>query len=685
MNLARRVVIALSLTMACGLAQSVSAERFRAAPDGNTTPASDEARKGDEAIYRQHILTLSNPYFEGRCPGTRGNADAAEYLQFHMVRAGLTPAFPSGEGAARKPESSFFQPFTPGRLRDGTMTVAVQKASASMGGASREWAAETEFRALGLSGNGTATGALVCVGYGLKEGRDGYTNLPAGTSLKGKVALVLRFEPMNDEGKSQWANSGWSPRAGLPDKLAAVAEAGAAGIILVHPPGAKDPRMGRLATLSETKGDGPLGIPVVMMTEEAADSLCKGGDEQGRSLAALTKVFNTKGDPIDLGKTSVTLEVKTARDKVTTNNVGGILRGKGALADEFLVIGAHYDHVGYGEFGSLAGATGTIHPGADDNASGTSGMLLMARKLAEMYSKLPADASVRSVLFLGFSAEESGLEGSAFYCKPENMIVPKEKHYFMINLDMIGRLRDAPPLEVTGVGSAGGLSEWLKPYFDNAGFKIVTKARAPGNSDHASFFRAGIPIAFFFTGLHGEYHRPADTADLINVEGAVKVVDLVYRIALDATSRTQPLPFGEKSEEEKAKPAEPKPEATKPEEAKPAGAKPAEAAPAEANRPAPGGAGVRFGVQPGDYADDKPGLLVGEVYAGTPAAEAGLKKGDRIVKWNDTTIKDAESFTSQLRSGKPGDKVTIKYLRDGTSGEQTTVVTLVARQTTPGG
>jgi len=680
MNLVRRVAVALALTSVCGFAQSSYSGSVLGAPDGNTTPASAEARKSDEAVYRQHILTLSNPYFEGRCPGTRGNADAAEYLQFHMSRAGLTPAFSTGEGPTLKRESSFFQPFTPGRLREGTMSVEVQKASAAMSGGAREFTAEADFRALGLSGNGTATGELVCVGYGIKEGRDGYTNLPSGTSLKGKVALVFRFEPMNDEGKSQWASSGWSPRAGLPDKLAAVAQAGAAGIILVHPPGAKDPRVGRLATLSETKGDGPMGIPVVMMTEDAVDALCKAGDAQGRSLADLTKAFNTKGDPIELTKASVTLEVKTTREKVTTNNVGGILKGKGALADQFVVIGAHYDHVGYGEFGSLAGATGTIHPGADDNASGTSGMLLLTRKLADYYAKLPADASVRSVLFLGFSAEESGLEGSAFYCKPENMIVPKDRHYFMMNLDMIGRLRDAPPLEVTGVGSAGGLAEWLKPYFDNAGFKIVTKARAPGNSDHASFFRAGIPIAFFFTGLHGEYHRPADTADLINVEGATQIVDLVYRIAIDATSRTQPLPFGEKSEAEKPKPTE-----VKPDEVKPVEGKPAEAKADEANRPAPGGAGVRFGVQPGDYADDKPGLLVGEVYPGTPAAEAGLKKGDRIVKWNDTAIKDAETFTTQLRAGKPGDKVTIGYVREGVSGEQSTVVTLVARQTSPGG
>lgn len=669
----RTSVFLTTLSLLAGFAASAGAA-FHLGDDLHT-PATAEARKADESLYRQHINTLSNPYFEGRCPGTRGNHDAADYLEFHMKRVGLSPAFSSGTGAEAKPSSSFFQPFTPSRLREGKLTIGVQKLHASAGGSERDLAGGADFAALGLSGSGSASGNIVLVGFGIKEGKNGYTNLPAGTDLKGKIALVLRFEPMTDEGKSQWAESGWSPNAGLPDKLNAIAAAGASGIILVHPPGAKDPRVGRLATLAETVGDGPMKIPVVMVTEATADALCKGGDAQGRSLADFTKLYNTKGDPVDLGKASVALEVKMVREKITTNNVGGVLRGKGALADQYVVIGAHYDHVGYGEFGSLAGATGTIHPGADDNASGTSGMLVLARKLSDHYAKLPADANARSVLFLGFSAEESGLEGSAYYCRTENMIAPKDKHYLMLNLDMIGRLRDAPPLEVTGVGSAQGLNEWLQPYFDNAGFKIVTRARAPGNSDHASFFHAGIPIAFFFTGLHGEYHRPADTADLINVEGAAQIVDLVYRIALDATTRATPLVFGEKKEEEK--PAE------KPSEAKPADNKPSgDAAPAPAG---PSGSGVRFGIQPGDYADDKPGVLVGEIRPGTPADAAGLKKGDRLLKWNGDTLKDVEAFTSKLRSAKAGDKVKITYTRDGVEGEQTTEVTLVARQANPGG
>ncbi|MEK6703906.1 MAG: M28 family peptidase [Planctomycetota bacterium] len=621
-------------------------------------PASDETRKADEFVYRQHVTTLSNPYFEGRCPGTRGNQDAAEYLEFYFKRYGLTPAF-THDG---KPFSTFMQPFTPVGMRDGKTTIASQ--TVKLGDAAL--VPENDFRALGSSGNGTVTGPIVFVGYSVPDGENEYKSYEAQTSLKGKIALILRFEPMGDDGGSKWSEEGWSPRSALPAKIEAAAKRGAAAIIVVNPPGAKDTRAKRLATLAETAAKGEvLGIPAVMLSTDAADKLVRNADAKGRTLAELRKLADAKGEVIDLPNGTVTIQTELKREVVTTNNVGGILKGKGALADEYVVIGSHYDHVGYGDFGSLSNSRGTIHPGADDNASGTSGTLTLAKKFGEMYAKLPEGASCRSILFLGFSAEESGLEGSRFYC--QHMIVPREKNYVMLNLDMIGRLRDAPPLEITGVGSAVGLEAWLQPYFDNAGFKTVAKKRAPSNSDHASFYNVKIPIAFFFTGLHGEYHRPADTVDLINIEGAAKVVDLVYRIATDATTRTEPLVFGEPKAPVAAVPAPEAPPATPP-----------AAAPGGDTPVANAGGGVRFGIMPGDYADEKAGVLVGEVFPNTPAAKAGLKAGDRITKWNGTVVKDVEAWTPLLRGSKPGDKVEITYLRD--SVEATCTVVLEARK-----
>jgi hypothetical protein len=237
----------------------------------------------------------------------------------------------------------------------------------------------------------------------------------------------------------------------------------------------------------------------------------------------------------------------------------------------------------------------------------------------------------------------------------------------MINMDMIGRLRDDPALEVSGLGTAPGLADWLQPYWDKAGFPIkplVKRSAFDGRSDHASFHQAKIPAIFFFTGLHDDYHRPADTADKINVEGAVKIVDLACRIAIDASTRTKPLVFGDGSEE--AKPAAPAPAA----------------APAGDNTPARVGMGrVRFGIMPGDYADDKAGVLVGGLSPGSPAEKAGIKKDDRLLKWNGETLKDVEAFTAKLREGKPGEKVKILLTRDGKDIELE--VTLEERQSPP--
>ncbi len=645
----------LALAGAATLATALSASPARVQPaaggavESRYMPAADDARKADEIVYRQHILTLSNPYFEGRCPGTRGNHDAAEYLEFYFKRYGLSPAF-TGDA---KPFTTYMQPFTPVGMRDGKTSITSQ--SVKLGDAAL--APDTDFRALGSSGNASASGPVAFVGYSIPEGNDGYKTYDESTSLKGKIALILRFEPMGDDGGSKWSEDGWSPRSALPAKVAAAVKRGAAGIIVVNPPGAKDPRAKRLATIAETSANAEIQtIPVVMLSTDAADKLVRTADTKSRTLAELRALADAKGGVIDLPNAAVTIQTDLKREVVTTNNVGGILRGKGALADEFVVIGSHYDHVGYGEFGSLSGSHGTIHPGADDNASGTSGTLTLAKKLGEIYANLPASANCRSILFLGFSAEESGLEGSKFYT--QHMIAPREKHYLMLNLDMIGRLRDVPPLEITGVGSAAGLEAWLQPYFDNAGFKAVAKKGAPSNSDHASFYNVKIPIAFFFTGLHGEYHRPADTADLINIEGAAKVVDLVYRIATDASTRNEPLVFGE-----------PKAPAPAPQ--------PAPAAAGDKPLPTAGG-GVRFGIMPGDYADEKAGVLIGDVFPDTPAAKAGLKAGDRITKWNGAVVKDVEAWAPLLRAGKLGERVEITYLRD--SKEQTCTVTLEERK-----
>jgi Zn-dependent M28 family amino/carboxypeptidase len=331
-----------------------------------------------------------------------------------------------------------------------------------------------------------------------------------------------------------------------------------------------------------------------------------------------------------------------------------VLPGVGDLADEIIVIGSHYDHVGYGYFGSRMGAAarGKLHPGADDNASGTSGNMLAARRISEALKALPEGTPRRTVLFLAFCAEESGLNGSRHYVL--NPIAELKQHALMLNMDMIGRLRDTK-LELGGVGTGEGLKEFLEPYVNASGLTVAMKKSGQGPSDHASFASAGVPALFFFTGLHDQYHAPTDTPDTINVEGAVQVADLVARITIDAATRETNFPF-----------------------TSPTGGLPGtndNASPTTSM----GSVKVRFGVAPGDYSGEEDGVLIGDVSPGLPADKAGLKAGDLMVEWDGHKLRDVEGWMPLLAQHKPGDVVRITYVREG--ARLMTEATLVARGT----
>lgn len=660
-SLRRRVPLA-ALVLVAGLSLGLASPAAMGQTGDKHAPESAEVLTADANVYRQHIFTLANPWFEGRCPGDRGNADAADYIEFYFRRAGLTPAF-TEDGKAF---STFHQYFVPGRLQGGKLEAVAEGLTAKVAGGDKVLAAGKDMRVLAISGTGKLEGSPVFVGYGIPEGNDGYKGFTGGVELKGKIALLMRFEPMKADGNSKWAETGWSPRADLPAKVTACFDHGATAVVLVNAPGASDNRASRLMSFTDGSGSTRRQFPgpVLAMSNTAAAEFVAGADANGRSLEDLRKLADASGDMIDLPKGKLAIDAEVRREEHRTSNVAGVIKGKGALADEYVVIGAHYDHVGYGDFGSNSNARGVIHPGADDNGSGTSGVLTVAQKLSDYYAKLPADANCRSLLIMTFSAEESGLEGSRFYTR--NMIAAKDKHYVMLNMDMIGRLRDEPPLEVSGLGTSPTLAAWLKPYWDNAGFAIrplVQRSQFDDRSDHASFHRANIPAIFFFTGLHDDYHRPIDTADKINIDGAVKIVDLVYRIAIDASTRTEPLPFGDGS-----KPAETKPVATTP------------TTPTRDETPTPSGPGmgrVSFGIAPA-YDEEGEGVVAAEVRPNTPAEKAGLKAEDRILTWNGEKIASVADFAAKLRGANPGDKIKVKYTRGGKEAE--TEVTLAERK-----
>lgn len=612
-----------------------------------TPPASADQLAADQEVLKKHIGTLSSEEYEGRFPGTKGAKMAADYVQYHfeqLSKYGMVPAFADAEDPSKK---TYRQPFD----APAKNVAEKQVATYSIDGAEIKLEAGKDFNVLGLSGSADATAPLAFAGYGITMADDGYTSYPdggdAGPRVDGKIAIVLRFEPMNEDGTSRWAKEGWSFAAGLEPKIGSAIRRGAKGVIVVNPPGAKDDRMGKLEDVNSVSSREPYEVPVVMMSTEAAEALVKAADPQGRTLLELRKLADKEGVIVEMPKATVTLGAKVGKLRPRTDNVGAVLPGVGELKDRYVVFGAHYDHLGTGLVGvRFPSDRGQIFHGADDNASGTSGMIMNAAKIAEAFSKLPADKPRRSVLFLAFSAEESGLNGSRYYT--QHPIVPIEQHDYMINTDMIGRLSDKP-LEAGGVGTAEGLADWLSPYFESSGLKIAGKPGGSGPSDHASFYAANVPVLFLFSGMHPDYHRPTDTAEKINYEGAAKIADMAKRIGIDAALRPEPFKFTSSGG---------------------AGA-------ATGDQPAPGRGRIRFGIAPGDYAGDEKGVLVGEVLPDTPAAKAGLRKNDLIIKWNDNRVVGVEEWMPYFNAAKPGDVVKVTVLRD--KQEMDINVTLEAR------
>lgn len=616
-----------------------------------------EAIGPDARAFAQHNMTLSNRFFEGRVPGSNGNRLAAEYIEHWFVKSGLEPAFPGSEPAADgteviTPSSSYRQTFNYGT----ELNVHDSAAAFNLGAAGvRSLRLNSEYTILGMSGSGTVTAPIVFVGYSVEGGRDGYKSYPDGTDLTGKIAVLLRFEPMDAEGRSKWARRGWSPASSLDAKVHRAAARGAAGIIVVNPPGAADHRATQLSTSRDTMSEGGAQtIPVIMADADAVEQLMQAADPTdgpARSLMEFRKLADAEGGVIDLPNATATITTRLSVEPVKTDNVGGVLRGRGSLADQYLVIGAHYDHVGTGPVGVRDTNFGKLHPGADDNASGTSGMLVLADKLSRAYAELPAGAAARSIVFLAFSAEEGGLHGSEHYVNHPS--VPLDRVKLMINLDMIGRLRADPGLEIGGTQSGDGLYDWLKPFFDGfSGVPIKHGPEIASNSDHANFYNKKIPILFFFTGLHPDYHTPTDTAFGIDPIGAARVIDLAYRVTAGAAQRDELFPFAPRRRPEATRAAEDRPDAARPRV-------------------------VRFGIVPERAAEGVAGVLVGSVYERTTASEAGFKPGDRITAWNGKPIADIQAWTALLRSHKPGDEVEIAYERSGES--LTAKVTLRAR------
>ncbi len=307
-------------------------------------------------------------------------------------------------------------------------------------------------------------------------------------------------------------------------------------------------------------------------------------------------------------------------------NVMGRIPGNGEF-DGVIVIGAHYDHLGFGNDGSLEPDSRAIHNGADDNASGTAALLEVARQMNERRGQLKRD-----VVFMAFSAEERGLVGASNIVRrpPEGLAI--ENIVAMVNMDMVGRLRD-DKLSVLGGDSAEEWDDLVGPLCEHYGFECTVGGDGFGSSDQSAFFAADVPVLHFFTGTHSEYHKPSDDANLINAEGGARIAWLVSDVASTVANREGELTLVKTSDGPQRRMA----------------------------------LKARLGTIP-DYAgpaDGSPGLLLSDVRPESPAEEAGLQRGDIIVQIGDMEIASVQDYMVVLSESNPGDTAPVIVIRDG--------------------
>lgn len=590
----------------------------------------------DPALVKQFdemLAIIAAPEMEGRVPGSQGIEKAATYIQTHLEDLGLDPAFVDESGTP-----TYRQP-----MQMGKHTAATH---VSLTAGETSYTDFDDVSPLAFSGTDTASAPAVFVGYAIVSGPNNYLGFETNEAVEDKIAIVLNYEPMNEDGSSKWRDEGWTHNSRLTYKVTALDRRGAAGVIIVNPPHAMDDRVDVLETVESTappsnrmgeRGGPEYDIPVVHATPAVAETILSylGSDTD---LQGLIEQANEGGIVKPLGNKQITLSVEMERTPRMTDNIGAILPGKGPLADEYVVIGSHYDHVGFGKFGTRRQTDrGKLHPGADDNGSGSTANMISAQLLAQRYGTLTENDNARSILFLWFTAEESGLNGSRFYV--ENPIVPLDRHLLMLNMDMIGTLENGL-LEIGGFNSGDGFEELATPALDASGIPYSEDVSVgSGRSDHASFDNAGVPALFFFTGLHDRYHAPEDIPDPLDDEGAVRIASLVSDIAFDAATYAGDIPHPDDKD------ADEDDEGPK----------------------------VRIGIIPSNARDG--GMRIERVFEDTSASEAGLRPGDRITKWNGTDIDSVETWMPILSKHVPGDVVTLEVQR----GDETLEVEMALR------
>jgi hypothetical protein len=497
------------LFLALSLAGALAAAAASTTPSAATT--NPEITAGE---VMTHIRYLASAELGGRGSGAPGNNRAGDYLANRFQSLGLQPA---GEKA------SFFQNFP---LFTGLKLGARNELTIHSQEGITRLRARQDFMPFLFTRNGSVTAPLIFAGYGISQPHLGYDDYQ-GLEVRGKIVVVLRYTPDGQK------NGKFAPYAPLPYKTVIASNKGAVGILFVTgPDSGVGEDLGRLPFQSA-----PLdyGLPAAFIRREFLERLLRPHHTHLSELQGLM----AGGTPRSFPLTGVRVSLRTQVDRQPgqTRNLLGLLPGSDlALRNEYIVVGAHYDHLG-----SESTASGTvIHPGADDNASGTAGLLELAQHFAAHRDRLG-----RSVLFIGFSGEEIGLIGSNYWTK--HPTIPLKQVAAMINLDMIGRLKENP-VSVIGVESSPAWKKLLEGVHADYSLRLDTVGADFGGSDHQPFLAQEIPVLFFSTGLHSDYHLPSDTPEKIEAAGEVKLLRFLAETVAQVSRLTPRPAFSRKTD-----------------------------------------------------------------------------------------------------------------------------------------
>ncbi len=476
-------------------------------------------------------------------------------------------------------------------------------------------------------GKGTVTGGLVFAGYGIsapERGYDEYANL----DVAGKVVIVIRRVPGQGDPNAPFTGDDISTHAYVDTKLRLAQKNKAAAVLFVNDPfTTSDSSTEELVAINGfgSRGNGP---PFIQVRQRFVDELLaehpiKGADGTAiTSLEAVCEQIDESMTPLsqEMGTWSSEITVDFTGQTVEASNLVGVVEGKGAHSDETIIIGGHYDHIGFGDYGSRARSRrGQVHNGADDNASGTAAVLELARRIAD------GPPPARRIVFICFSGEERGLLGSKHYV--QHPLYPLENTIVMLNFDMIGTVRNNR-VEINGVGTGAEFLPLVQQADDESELDVKVVANSFGGSDHLPFYRKQIPVMFCFTGVTDRYHTPDDDIEMINMDGVAAVVDL-SEILFHSIDQMESRPTFRRTQR---------------------------------GRKSIAVLGIRPDLSPVGNTD---GVRVLGVRPVSPARNASVQVGDVIVKMDDVTVHSYADLNDFLRKSSGGQKVVVWVERDG--------------------